>query len=113
MKPRSAVRKLSRALDLFRAMDPELPTQVIEVFCTIAQHDEVQTRDLPDMTGLTQSSVNRAVTYLADHHWRDRSKTGLKLIAQRTDPMDRRQRVVSLTPKGVKLSRQLEEIFNG
>lgn len=113
MAQRVGLRKLSKTLDIFRGMDSDLPTQVIDVFLSIAQRDEVYTRDLPDMVGLSQSSVNRAVTYLADAHWRDRNKPGLKLISMRIDPMDRRQRIVQLTARGKHVATQLEEILDG
>ena len=108
-----ALMKLDRLIDLFRAMDQNLPTQVVSVFLAVARSKEpLETRRLPDLTGMTQSSVNRALIYLQDTHWGDRKKPGLKLIIQKVHPLDARMREASLTPKGRKLAAQIEEIIN-
>lgn len=109
----NALIKMDRAISLFRNLDSELPTQVVSIFLAIARKGECYTRELPDSVGLSTSAVNRGLTYLGDHHWRDRSKAGLKLVAQRVDPMDRRQRIAELTPRGRSIVKQLEEILNG
>ena len=61
---------------------------------------------------MTQSSVNRALIYLQDTHWKDRTKPGLRLIVQKVHPLDARQRITTLTPRGHKLVQQIEEIIN-
>lgn len=109
-----AVMKMERVIDLFRAMDNVLPSQVISVFLVVARSREpLETRHLPNLTGLTQSSVNRALTYLRHTHWSDKKKPGLNLITQKVHPLDARQREASLTPKGRKLAQQIDEIING
>lgn len=109
---RIALVKAEKIIDLFRGLDSTLPTQVVAVFLAIAKQTEpLETRRLPDMVGLSQSSINRALTYLQDTHWSDRHRPGLKLIDQQVSRMDARQRVVELTPKGRKLANQIEEII--
>lgn len=105
---------LAKTLELFRELDPTLPSQVIAVFLEIANAEdgELETRDLPDRVGLAQSSVNRALTYLSDRHWSDKDKPGLQLIEHRLHPLDRRQRIAVLSPKGKTFVRKIEEYLS-
>ena len=108
-KPISMVHQ---AVELFRTLDPYLPSQVISVFLEVAANDgPVETRDLPKKLGMPQSSVNRALTTLAETHWKDREKPGLFLLEHRVSPLDRRQRLVQLTPKGKKMVADIERLF--
>ena len=106
--------KLDRCIDLFRSMDNGLSSQVISVFLAVARsRGSIETRDLPTKTGLSQSSVNRSLTYLQEHHWKDPDKPGLRLVNQKVHPLDARMRVVELTIRGRKVADQIEEIING
>lgn len=103
------VKRMARAIDLFREMDNTIPSQVISVFLEVAGFpDGIETRQLPDRVRLTQASVSRAILYLSDTHWKDKSKTGLHLILRRAGSQDARQRVVKLSPKGRRLVRKIE-----
>lgn len=107
-----AVMRMARALDLFRAMDNTMPSQVISVFLEIAASpDGIETRLLPERVGLTQASVSRAIHYLAETNWKDRRKPGLHLIVRRINPEDARQRIAALTLKGRSLAQQIESIL--
>ena len=109
-----ALVKLDRVVSLMRQMDPIMPTQVISVFLAIAKSKEpLETRLLPNKVGLSQSAVNRALTYLQDTHWKDHTKPGLKLIAYRPHHLDARQRLASLSPRGQQLVAQIKEIIDG
>lgn len=110
----SPVERLAKAIDLFRAMDNTIPSQVVSVFLEVAANSEgIETRRLPRRVGLTQASVSRALLYLADTDWKDKSKPGLRLIVRRTSARDARQRIVQLTPKGRRLVREIEAAFDG
>jgi len=109
-----ALVQLDRVVSLFRQMDPIMPSQVVSVFLAIARSKEpLETRLLPNKVGLSQSAVNRALTYLQDTHWKDRTKPGLKLIAYRPHPMDARQRLASLSPRGHQVAAEIREIIDG
>ena len=104
-----AVERLAKAINLFRAMDNTIPSQVVSVFLEVAANNEgIEARRLPPRVGLTQASVSRALLYLADTDWKDKSKPGLRLIVRQTSARDARQRVVQLTPKGQRLVREIE-----
>jgi DNA-binding MarR family transcriptional regulator len=103
--------KLQRALDILRTLDPELPMSVVVCFLAVAEtgKERVQVRDIQTKTGLSQSSLSRALIYLGDRHWkREAAKGGLEMVAQFVDPEDRRARLVALTSKGEALARSLE-----
>lgn len=109
-----ALKKMNRCVDLFRSMDAGLSSQTISVFLAVAlSPDHMETRDLSTKTGLTQGSVNRALTYMQEKHWKNPDKPGLKLVIQKVHPLDARQRVVSLTIRGRKLADQIREIIDG
>lgn len=104
-----AVRRMARAINLFRAMDNTIPSQVISVFLEVAASgEEIETRLLPDRVGLTQTSVSRAILYLSDTDWKDKNKPGLRLIVRHVGQRDARQRVVGLTSKGRRLVGKIE-----
>ena len=104
-----AVERLANAINLFRAMDNTIPSQVVSVFLEVAASSEgIEARRLPCRVGLSQASVSRALLYLADTDWKDKSKPGLRLIVRRNSARDARQRVVQLTPKGRRLVREIE-----
>lgn len=107
-----AVKKMARAVELFRALDNTIPSQVISVFLEIAASEGgIETRLLPERVGLTQASVSRALLYLSETDWHDTSRPGLELIVRRVSARDARQRVVELSPKGRKLARRIERVL--
>ena len=108
-----ALIKLSRALGKFRDMDSTMPTQVMAIFLAVAKSREpLEETALPNMTGMLQASVNRALKDLSVGT-EAKSKRGLKLVVQRPHPLDARKNIVELTPKGHKLVADIEEIING
>lgn len=107
--------KLQRAVDILRAIDPEFPMSVLVCFLAIAEtgKDRVQVRDIQARTGLSQSSLSRALTYLGERHWRrDALKGGLEVVTQYVDPEDRRARLVSLSPQGEALARSISNAIS-
>ena len=108
------LRPALQLIALFRDLDPYLPSQTIDVFLTVASRagdHGLETREIPALTDLAQSSTNRALTYLGETHWKDRSKPGLNLLQFRPKPQDRRHVLASLTPKGRRLAGRIEELF--
>ena len=107
-----AAEKMATAIELFRALDNTIPSQVISVYLEIAaSEDGIETRLLPERAGLTQASVSRALLYLSEQNWPDTGKRGLELVVRRVSSRDARQRVVELSPKGRKLARKLEAVL--
>lgn len=106
-------KKLAAALNAFRALDPNLPLSVILTYLEVGDHTDIEVRELPGRTGLSVPSINRALTYLGEHHWSKKpGKPGLQLVEQSVSPEDMRVRVATLTPKGRALKQSLEEILS-
>jgi DNA-binding MarR family transcriptional regulator len=98
-------------LDVFRALDPEMPSQTISTFIAIAErHPQGATMDdLIREVGQAQSSASRNVAALGA--MTRQGRRGLELVYQREDPMDARRRWMFLTPAGERLARVVEEMI--
>ena len=105
--------KFSAALDLFTQIYYKSTVNHARAFLEIAcRNDEIiQTRDLPAMLGMSQTTVNRTIRAMADRSYIHEQGWGLMKI--HTDMEDERQRIVELTPKGKKLALDMLEIVYG
>lgn len=108
MKTLQLLDALKRLAEEFETGDAPL-TQAI-VFLTIASAGDegISMRDLAKAAGVSTSAVSRHVSTLGEWSWRKRP--GLKLVEQRVDYEDRRNKPVHLTPKG---RRVLEKVLGG
>lgn len=99
------LRELFERLEVFRELRSEMPMQTASVFLAIAMKPGLLQRDLPDMLGLSQSSVSRNVHALStsDRH----GKPGLGLVTQRVGPMGAKSPVLYLTKAGKQLAERL------
>ena len=114
------MKKMRLQLDRMRQAS-ELLTQIyykatinhLSIFLYIAARgDEViETRELPDALGMTQTTINRSIRSMADRSYIH--EVGFGLLRQSVNPSDERQRIVELTPKGKVLAKQMEELLNG
>ena len=104
--PPAALKDFNRLLNLFQTLDPDMPTQTVRTYVLVAlAHPEaVLMSNLAQQLGIAQSSVSRNVAALSD--WTRHHREGLDLIEARENPLDRRQKLVSLTSKGQKLLEQ-------
>ena len=93
--------KLSLAIEQFRTIGPELPAHVMQLFLIIASLPEGETmtmQDLEKKVGGSQAAVSRNFASLTG--WTHYRTSGPGLIERVEDPMNRRQKLVSLTTKG-------------
>lgn len=102
---------LVRVLEAFRLLDPDLPIQYALSFLTIAQNEGLSIRDLSERLGIAQSSASRNVAALSK--WHSFGKEGHDLVQSEEDPRERRRKIVTLTPKGRSLARQLASLIDG
>ncbi|WLS08899.1 hypothetical protein Q9314_03765 [Shinella sumterensis] len=81
VRMKEVLRELYRYTEVLRELNAEMPMQMASVFLMIAMKPGVHQRDLPDLVGLSQSSVSRNVHALAavNRHGRP----GLGLVEQR------------------------------
>ena len=105
----TAIRRLSGALQEFRKLDDDIPSQVIAVFLLVCDEDGISMKDLAAKLDMAQSSISRAVSALSTWHWLKRP--GYGVIEQFIDPMDTRRKHVRLTPNGHQLSKRLIEVM--
>ncbi len=83
------------------------------VFLYVAAHrDEIiETRDLVAILNITQSSLNRTIRSMAHRSYL--KEEGLGILELKTSPEDERQRIVTLTPKGLELAMRMESKIYG
>ncbi|WP_431861745.1 MarR family winged helix-turn-helix transcriptional regulator [Azospirillum sp.] len=89
---------VTRVLEAFRTLDPDLPIQYALSFMTIAQNEGISIGELAERLGIAQSSASRNVAALS--RWHSFGKAGLDLVSAQEDPRERRRKVVALTDKG-------------
>lgn len=101
---------VTRVLEAFRTLDPDLPIQYALSFMTIAQNEGISIGELADRLGIAQSSASRNVAALS--RWHSFGKAGLDLVSAQEDPRERRRKVVALTDKGRAFLDALRGIVN-
>lgn len=104
------LRQLVLALEAVRALEPSLPISHLFTFLAITARDRnnnkgVAMRDFEQALGLTQSSTSRAVATLSSTTYLQ--TTGPNLVESYKDGLDRRARLVRLTPAGRRLRDQI------
>ena len=104
---RYALVQLFKAIEEFRAVDPEMPSQSAALFLYSAIYPSCTMTDLQTNLGMSQASCSRNVSALSE--WHRLEKPGLGLIVATPDPMERRRKIVQLTDKGQQLAVSLTE----
>ena len=96
--------KVADALNLMTEVYYKATLNHLRVFLYIAAHNDsvIETRELPDALGMTQTTVNRCMRSMADRSYIH--ETGFKLLRITINPKDERQRIVELTAKGKQLA---------
>lgn len=89
-------------IEAFREIEPNMQLQTAATYLYIAWRD--LNRDYPSLVELgkdlasTSSTASRNVLLLSETFFRD--KPGHGLVESFDDPMDRRKKLIRLTPKG-------------
>jgi DNA-binding MarR family transcriptional regulator len=103
--------QLLKAFELLRLMDREIPGQLVSAFLYIASHNPCHKQALEEDLDLPTSSSSRLVDWLSHYH--RLGKPGLGLVTKTKDPTNFRRIIVTLTPKGESLARQMKEHLYG
>lgn len=85
----------------------DVPLQQLLTFAHVADRQEMPMADLAVLTGVTQSSVSRNVARLGQGM--SPTEAGYGLLSAFEDPYYRKRKLVSLTPRGKELAKELEK----
>ena len=98
---------LVRAIDQLRVLDPDMPSQQVVTFLTVAAagNEGIPMADLRASMGMTGASTSRNVAALGKVH--RRGLPGLELVEAYENPMNRSQKIVVLTPKGRRVAQAM------
>ena len=100
MATEKALERAILFVEEFRKVDTEMPMQTAAILLQVAKKPGMTMMDLSKAVGLGKSAVSRNVAKLSDEF-------GKGLLTFREDLMDRRNKVVHLTPEGERTLRTL------
>ncbi|MFC3214603.1 helix-turn-helix domain-containing protein [Novosphingobium panipatense] len=104
------IAKADRLNRLWRtAIDPLVPTQVVEAFLKVAQNEGVTLTELADKLGTNVSTASRQLLDLGERN--RKREPGYQLVTREPDPMNLRTNRYSLTPKGRLLAQEVVSIM--
>lgn len=102
--------RVLEAVELLRVLvDRELPAQALSCFLYIASHERCHKTAMEEDLGFTTASGSRNTDWLAQTN--RLGQRGLGLIIKELDPTNKRRVMLSLSPKGVEIIKQLERIL--
>lgn len=104
---RYALVQLLRAIEAFRAIDPDMPLQTAASFLYCGIYPGCTMRDIQKNLSISQSSCSRNVAALSDRH--RLGKPGPGLLEAVEDPVERRRKIVRLSERGEEMAVGLSE----
>lgn len=108
IKDRNKVSRLEEVFRKISEVDAEMPLGQIKFFLAVAKNEGSSLRDITAQCGLLMGTASR---YMANLMFipKYRQNAGVSLIHAYDNPVDRRQKVIVLTPAGKKLVEGLIE----
>lgn len=101
--------RLARCLAVFATLDPiHLPLHHAQLLVEVARNEPCTFAELGEALGITNGSVSRSVSALGEVN--RRGDLGYRLLQTAKDPREPRRFLVSLSPRGRALLRQLESL---
>ena len=101
------LRQLESALAAFAVFDPtHLPIHFVQIFLLVGREGQMTFQELMGELNLTNSAISRSVMAMGEIH--RKGKPGFDLLETRKDHREGRRFLVSLSPKGKALYRQLQ-----
>lgn len=92
------IHRLMAAIEIARADDPVMPIQMLQTFLAIARQPGISMQQLGAILKTSQASCSRNVAALGK--WHKFGEPGLDLVEALEDPVERRRKIMFLTPKG-------------
>lgn len=105
----NALAVIEEVLKRFRDFDQEMQMQTAQTFIAVAMQPGITMKELSEKVGISQASCSRNVSALSRVH--RLNKPGMDLVVAAEDPMERRRKVVKLTPKGQRLAETLKQVI--
>lgn len=106
----NALAVIEEVIKRFRDFDLEMQMQTAQTFIAVAMQPGITMKELSEKVGISQASCSRNVSALSRTH--RLNKPGMDLIVAAEDPMERRRKIVKLTPKGQRLAEALTKLIN-
>jgi len=109
----NAGRKLRRVVDIIeelRKLSPEMQIQTAMTLLQVGLEPGITMKRLCEKVGISQASISRNVAILGDGLRPE--KPGFKLLTAKEDPYERRRKIVTLTPAGVRVCNSLESYIS-
>jgi hypothetical protein len=106
-----ALLKLKAAMRPWQHIRSTMPLQYVVSFLWVASYPGRSVQEYADLAGVGQTTMSRHLLDLGprNRHMDD----GFNLLKIALDPRDMRRHIVTLTPVGEKLARELSEIMEG
>jgi DNA-binding MarR family transcriptional regulator len=101
---------LCDVLDLALMHYREISISTLRVFLAVVQEPGQPQHWYADRLSMTKESVSRNLAAL--DQWREYRVEGLSWIVRETDPQNRRQRIVYITPKGQQVAQQIAKMLS-
>lgn len=109
-KTHKAARKVSSIIEEFRKLNPEMQAQQIAIFLAVVAKPGSTISDLANVTGHANGTVSRNVAALGQTH--RKGMPGLDILIAKEDLLDRRNKRITLTPKGKRIMASLEALLD-
>lgn len=109
-KDQRRLNTLNMLLNEFVEIKPTANIAQVQTFLMVAMHEGCSLTDIIKSTGWPQSTVSRHLLDLGPF-LRDKSP-GFGLIDRKTDPMELRKNIYTLTPKGAELVRKVQSYID-
>jgi DNA-binding MarR family transcriptional regulator len=92
------IHRLMAVIEIARAEDPVMPIQMLQTFLAVARQPGITMHQLGEILQTSQASCSRNVAALGK--WHKFGEPGLDLVEAVEDPVERRRKIMFLTPKG-------------
>jgi DNA-binding MarR family transcriptional regulator len=109
MSAKNIMFRLAATIDEFRSLDKDIPGQAVVTFLVVAQKPGISSKELLQRIGVSQASISRNLALLGE--WDRHGNPGLQLVDLIEDPVDRRNKIAFLTPRGKALVGKIANIM--
>lgn len=105
---------LTKIIEEFRKIDPEMPMQTALAFITVSKYGDtpngVSIKDISKIMGMSTAAASRNISKLSKVG--AKLKKGHNLVETFEDPNFRVRKCVKLTPLGLRVMKSLEDILD-